>query len=189
MCSSALIYYFPLYDAWTNHYFLFPWHRPVPQCPLQLREWGSGRRPCCVAVHSSPIYLTVGRDTGPPSSLPAWIQTPFQTGQPKPLPSLCPDRNQEEELKAGSHEAEHQVLDTASCQRSQVTQMSDVTIIQIGVQLYGLKVLINYFPVHILVFKSLIKSTITWETNSGHTIVVPMSIGACTQHLRRRKEE
>lgn len=92
-----------------NWQFLSSPCRPVPQRLLQLREWGSGRQPCCVAVHPSPIYLTYGGDAGSPSLLSARVKTPLQAGKPKPHPSLGPDRNQEEELQTCAHETQHQV--------------------------------------------------------------------------------
>lgn len=97
-----------------NWQFLSSPCRQVPQRLLQLWEWGSGRQPCCVAVHPSPIYLTYGGDAGSPSLLSAGVKTPLQAGKPKPHPSLGPDRNQEEELQTCAHETQHQVQKTRS---------------------------------------------------------------------------
>lgn len=113
LLSSSKICHVVIFSWW---FWDQPWprpsasHRPVTQRPLQLREWGSGRRLRRVAMHPSPIYLAIGGDSGPPAALPAGIQTLFQASKPKPLPSLSPNWDQEEEHQTSTHAAQHQVL-------------------------------------------------------------------------------
>lgn len=112
-------------------------HRQVTQRPLQLREWGSGRRLRRVAMYPSPIYLAIGGDSGPPAALPAGIQTLFQAS--KPLPSLSPNRDQEEENQTSTHATQHQVLQSDLCspwKHIQNYNRSDYTFLLLHLLLY-----------------------------------------------------